>query len=110
VRLPTSIERETIWRYVVRKLNCTIHYFHVLGVLTALLSEMLKDLKNGKYIRIHNLGCLKLRKTKPRRHWHVKTRTVVLSRGYKKLHFRLAKQLKKRLREELDLDKTFGDI
>jgi nucleoid DNA-binding protein len=107
--IPISITKEVLWQYVNIKINRLFSTFHVFSVITILITEMIKELKDGKEIKIHNLGTLSLVKTKPRMHCDItKGNAPSLSKGYKKLKFRLTPRIKKKLRRELDLDKTYG--
>ena len=104
-----SISKRSLWRYINRKIRRVIHHYHVFGVITILFDEILKDLKSGKEIKIFNFGTLVLKKTKPRRHYDLIHKQVVLSKSYKILRFSLAPQIRKKICDNLDLDKTFKD-
>ena|SRR5579885_1892624 len=107
--IPTNVTKRVFWRYVNIKIKRIIHHYHVFAVISILFEEMLKDLKEGKEIKIFNLGSLWLKETKPRWYHDVNKRQVVLSKSNRILKFRLARKLKKRLIESLDIDKTFKD-
>jgi nucleoid DNA-binding protein len=107
--IPTNVSKRVFWRYVNLKIKRIIHHYHVFSVISILFEEMLKDLKQGKEIKIFNLGTLYLKETKPRLYHDVNKRQVVLSDKHKILKFRLTPKLKKRLSESLDIDKTFKD-
>lgn len=101
-----SVNKRTLWRYVNRKMHRLIHHYHVFAIITILFEEMIKDLISGKEIRIFNFGTLSLKNMKPRRYHDVTQRRVVLSKGHRILRFTLAPQIRKKLCERLDLDKT----
>jgi len=107
--IPLNVTKRGFWRYVNIKIKRTIHHYHVFAVISILFEEILKDLKQGKEIKIFNLGSLLLQKTKPRLYHDVIKKQVVLSESRKILKFRLARKLKKRLTRNLDIDKTFKD-
>jgi nucleoid DNA-binding protein len=92
-----------------KKINRIIHHYHVFSVITILFDEMLKDLVAGKDIKIFNFGVLSLRKMQPRRYHDVNQRRVVLSKGHRILRFTLSPQIRKKICDRLDLDKTFRD-
>lgn len=94
-----------LWRYVNIKINRIIHHYHVLGVITILFDEMLKDLKRNKKIKIHNFGLLQLKEMKPRRYHDVRFNKVLLSEGHNILRFTLFSPLKKKLCSLLDMNK-----
>lgn|SRR5574339_69400 len=108
-KIPTNVSKRTFWRYVNVKIKRIIHHYHVFAVISILFEEMLKDLKQGKEVKIFNLGTLYLKETKPRWYHDVNKRQVVLSGKNKILKFKLAPKLKKRLSESVDIDKTFKD-
>jgi len=107
--IPTSISKRFFWRYVNKKINRLVNHLHVTSVIAILFEEMLIDLKNGKDIKIHNLGTLSLPKMKPRKYHDVRFNQVMYSEGRHVLRFTLAPVIHKKLRSLLDLDKTFKD-
>ena len=108
--MSTSISRRNLWRYVNRKIKRIIHHYHVNAVITILFEEMLKDLVQGKEIKIANFGTLLLKKTKPRKHHNVLLRQMVVAPGRRLMRFFLTKKIHRKLIEFLDLDKSgFGE-
>lgn len=103
---PTSISKRVLWRYINQKIKHVINHYHVLGIMSILFDEILKDLKSGKTIKIFNFGSLSLEETKPRRYFDVRYQQVMQSDGHKILRFVLASKLNKKLRKHLDLDRT----
>jgi nucleoid DNA-binding protein len=107
--LPDSISKRTLWRYVNQKIKRSIHHYHVFSVITILFEEMLEDLKNGKKIKIFHFGKLSLKNTQPRHYFDFRFQKVVKSeRGYRIMRFILSKEIRKRLRFLIDMQKTFG--
>lgn len=104
-----SISKRDLWRYVNRKTKRLIHRHHVLAVISALFEEMIKDLKEGKPIKVANLGTIVLQPTKPRWYHHVTLHKMVLSPGYRVMRFILSKPVHKKIVSMLDLDKTLRD-
>jgi len=105
-----KVSKRDLWRYVNRKIKRIIHYYHVFAIITILFEEMIKDLKQGKVIKVSNLGTITLQPTKPRWYHNVKLRQMVLSPGYRVMRFVLAPTIHKKLIEFLDLDRTLkGD-
>ena len=109
INCPDNITKRSLWRYVNKKINRTIHHYHVFGVITILFEEIIKDLKQGKDINIFNLGILSLSETKSRKYYDVRYQQVMQSKGYRILKFKLAAPIHKKLRKLLDIDKTFID-
>lgn len=107
--IPVNVTKRIFWRYVNLKIKRVIHHYHVFSVISILFEEMLKDLNQGKEIKIFNLGSLILKDTKPRLYHDVNKKQVVLSKKHRILRFKLARKLKKRLTGNLDIDKTFKD-
>lgn len=104
-----SISRRSLWRFVNQKINRLVHHYHVASIIDILFQEIIKDLKAGKSIKVFNFGTLTLQKTKPRRYHNVVHRQVMLSKGYRILKFTLAPQIRKKLCDHLDIDKTLKD-
>lgn len=104
-----SVSKRDLWRFVNNKIKHLIHHYHVFAVITILFEEMIKDLKQGKSIRVVNLGTISLFTTKSRWHHHVNLRRMVLSPGHRVLRFVLTPTIHKKLVEFLDLDKTLKD-
>ncbi len=97
-----SINKRDLWRFVNKKINRRLHHYHVFSVITILFEEMLKDLKNGKPIKIFNFGTLVLKRTKPRKYFDVNHKRVMLSKGHRILRFTLSPIIKKKLCRQLD--------
>lgn len=104
-----SISKRDLWRYVNRKIRRLVHRYHVFAVISILFEEMVKDLQQGKSIKIINLGTLTLKPTKPRWYHHIRLRQMVLSPGHRIMRFTLAPTIHKKLVKLLDLDKTLKD-
>lgn len=100
-----SISKRNLWHYVNRKIKRLIHHYHVFSVISILFEEMIKDLKNGKEIKIVNLGTLMLKDMPPRKYHDVRYHRVMESPGHRIMRMFLAKQIRKKLCDSLDLDK-----
>jgi len=74
-------------------------------VISILFEEMVRDLKAGKEIKIVNLGTLVLKDTPPRKYHDVRFQQVMESPGHRVMRLFLAKPIRKKLCESLDLDK-----
>ena len=94
--------KRQLWVYIIRDLNHFVHNLHIFTVISILIDEILKDLKDGKEIRIVNFGVLKIEKTKPKKFKDVKTGKIEMSKGNNKLIFRLSRHLKKFVVEKKD--------
>ncbi len=100
-----SISKRGLWQYVNRKIKRLIHHYHVFSVISILFEEMIKDLKNGKEIKIVNLGTLVLKDMPPRRYHDVRFHRIMESPGHRIMRLFLTKQIRKKLCDSLDLDK-----
>lgn len=105
--IPNSISKRFLWRYVNKKINRSVHHLQVLSVITILFEELIKDLKNGKTVKIHNLGSISLDNLAPKKYFDIVHKEVRILGVRKSLKFFLSTGLKKKLCHELDLDKTF---
>lgn len=103
--MPLNISKRDLWHYVNRKIKRLIHHYHVFSVISLLFEEMLRDLKAGKEIKIVNLGTLVLKDTPPRKYHDVRFHRVMESSGHRVMRLFLAKSIRKKLCESLDLDK-----
>lgn len=100
-----SVSKRDLWHYVNRKIKRLIHHYHVFSVISILFDEMIKDLKAGKEIKIANLGTLVLKDTPPRRYHDVRYQRIMESPGHRVMRLFLAKNIRKKLIEFLDLDR-----
>lgn len=100
-----SVSKRDLWHYVNRKIKRLIHHYHVFSVISILFDEMIKDLKAGKEIKIVNLGTLVLKDTPPRRYHDVRFHKMMESTGHRVMRLFLAKPIRKKLCEFLDLDR-----
>lgn len=108
--LPTSIDKRLLWKYINKKFRGIIHHYHVLAVITILFDEMIKDLNRGKEIKIFNFGTLILKQMKPRLYHNVNLKQIMYSQGFKTLRFVLSPKIKRKLINNLDIEKTLkGD-
>lgn len=104
-----SISKRDLWHYVNRKIKRLIHHYHVFSVISILFEEMIRDLKDGKEIKITNLGTLVLKDTPPRKYHDVRFRRMMESPGHRVMRLFLAKTIRKKLCDSLDLDKKMKD-
>jgi nucleoid DNA-binding protein len=104
-----SISKRDLWHYVNRKIKRLIHHYHVFSVISLLFEEMLQDLRDGKEIKIANLGTLVLKDTPPRKYHDVRFRRVMQSPGHRVMRLFLARPIRKKLCDSLDLDKKMKD-
>lgn len=107
--IPTNVSKRNLWRYVNQRIKRIIHHYHVFGVISILFEEILKDLKQGKEIKIFNFGTISLRETKPRWYHDINQKKLVLSSKHRILRFALAPKIRKKLCAHLDIDATFKD-
>jgi nucleoid DNA-binding protein len=100
-----SVSKRDLWHYVNRKIKRLLHHYHVFSIISILFEEMIKDLQAGKEIRITNLGTLMLKDTPPRMYHDVRFRQIMQSPGHRVMRLFLAKSIRKKLCDSLDLDK-----
>ena len=104
--LPLNVDKRTLWQFINRKFRGVIHHYHVLAVITILFEEMISDLKQGKSIEIFNLGTISLKQMKSRKYHNVRHRQMMFAPGRKVLRFSLSNKIRKKLCDNLDIDKT----
>ena len=107
--MPVNISKRDLWHYVNRKIKRLIHHYHVFSVISILFEEMVRDLKAGKEIKIVNLGTLILKDTPPRKYHDVRFHRVMESSGHRVMRLFLAKPIRKKMCDSLDLDKKLKD-
>lgn len=100
----TNISKRDLWHYVNRKIKRSIHSYHVFSIISILFEEMVKDLQDGKEIKIGNFGTFILKKMKPRKYHHLVLRKIMESPGHRVMRFFLAPKISKKLCSSLDLD------
>lgn len=104
-KLPATIDKRRFWRYINPKLKGSINYNHVFSVIVILFDEMVKDLKEGKKIRITNFGTIYLQQNNPRKYFNVTTQRVMQAEGNKILKFAITPRIVQKIRSLLDMDK-----
>lgn len=104
-----SISKRNLWHYVNRKIKRLIHHYHVFSVISILFDEMIQDLKDGKEIKIANFGTIVLKDTPPRKYHDVRFRKMMESPGHRIMRLFLAKPIRKKLCDALDLDKEIKE-
>lgn len=104
-----SISKRDLWHYVNRKIKRLIHHYHVFSIISILFEEMIRDLRDGKEIKVTNLGTFVLKDMPPRKYHDVRLRKVMQSPGHRVMRLFLAKPIRKKLCESLDLDKELKD-
>jgi nucleoid DNA-binding protein len=105
----TSVSKRDLWHYVNRKIKRLIHHYHVFAVISILFEELVRDLRAGKEVKIVNLGTFLLKEMPPRRYHDVRFHQMMQSPGYRVMRLFLAKPIRKKLCESLDLDNEFKD-
>ena len=99
-----NVSKRDLWHYVNRKIKRLIHHYHVFAVISILFDEMTQDLKDGKEIKIANLGVLILKNMPARKYHDVRFKRVMESPGHRVLRLFLSKVIRKKLCTALDLD------
>ncbi len=100
------INKKKLWRLVNISLNRTIEAPHVFAVINILFEELLKDFKEGKELKIHNFGTLKLTLNEVQRSFNVVKQTVTYGKPSKMFKFKMGKHIKNKIVEQLD---KFGE-
>ena len=96
------ITKRSLWRYVNLKIKRSIHHYHVFGIITILLDEIIKDLKSGKSVKIINFGDFILRKLPPRKYHNVREKMVKTSSSHNILKFNISKKIRDKMKEYLE--------
>lgn len=106
--LPRNITQSILVKYLSYKLGNVLDTSHIHPILSILLEEIHKSIKEDKELHIYNFGTLFLGPNPPRRVRNRITGEFKMSSGEKILRFKLTQSLKKIIRQFLDVDKTFG--
>lgn len=77
-------------------------------MISILFEEMLKDLLAEKEIKIFNFGTLVLKKTKSKKYYDVRFQKIMTAPAGKLMKFTIAKKIRNKLCNNLDIDKTFN--
>lgn len=102
-----NISKRCLWRLINKKIKRLIHNYHVFSIISILFEEIIKDLIDGKSIKIHNFGILELVKTKPKKYHDVRFKKIMQSNGNMIMKFNLTRKIKKKLCAHIDINKTF---
>jgi nucleoid DNA-binding protein len=97
-----KVNKRKLWRFISRDVKHFVHNLHIFAVISILVDEILKDLKEGKEIKIVNFGTLKIEKTKPKKFRNIKTAKFEISKPKNKLKLKLSRRLKKFVAEKKD--------
>lgn len=100
------INKKKLWRLINKSINRSIEAPHVFAVINILFEELLKDFKEGKELKIHNFGLMKLTLNEVQRSFNVIKQTVTLGKPSKMFKFKMGKQIKNKIVEHLD---KFGE-
>lgn len=103
----TNISKRCLWRLINKKIKRLIHNYHVFSIISILFEEIIKDLIDGKSLKIHNFGTLELVKTKSRKYHDVRFKKIMQSNGHMIMKFSLARKIKKKMCANLDINRTF---
>jgi len=104
-----KLSKRDLWRYVNRRIKRLVHHYHVFSVISILFDEIIKDLKQGKSVKIHNFGTLSLQKTNPRWYHNVRKQAMQQSESHYVLRLFLAPAIRKKLCDDVVLDKPSED-
>jgi len=104
-----SVSKRDLCRYVNLKIKRLLHHYHVAAVISILFEEIVKDLRAGKIIKIANFGTLVLKETPARKYHDVRFRQMMESPSHRIMRLFLAKPIRKKLCDSLDLDKKLKD-
>ena len=105
----TNISKRDLWRYVNKKINRSIHYYHVFSIISILFEEMVNELIKNKEIKIFNFGTFTLKKTNPKKYYDVRYQKVMQAPSYQLLKFNISKKIRNKICNNLDIARTFGD-
>ncbi len=104
-----SIDKRTLWRFVNKKIQRSIHHYHVFSVITILFDELINDLKAGKSVKVFNFGSILLKDLNGRKYYDIHKKEIVMSKRHKIIRFILDKKIHKKLINLLDFNKTFNN-
>lgn len=96
-QIPSNISKRIFWRFINLKIERIINAYHVFAIINILFDELVKDLKSGKEIKIHNFGSLLLKTTNPRRYFDVFQQKVCLGKSNRILQLFLTKKLRNKI-------------
>jgi nucleoid DNA-binding protein len=109
-KVPDIISKKLLWTYVAHKINHSLHTSHIISITAILFDELIKDLKLGKEINIHNFGSFRVSARAPQRYFDWFKKEVLITKGGKNLlSFTLTSKLIELIKNNLHLDKTFSD-
>ena len=89
--------KSTLWVLITKKINYSVHRLHVRTIVRILIEELIKDLKQGKEIKIINFGIFKLKDLKPKKIRSVSTKKIKFVKRTKSLRLKLTRTISKYL-------------
>lgn len=104
-----NVNKKKFLTYISKKIKKSVNYLYILSVVSTLFEEIVEDLKNGKELKIHNFGILRLKKLKSKKYHNVAFRKMKIAPETKALKFILFKKIRKNLCKLIDIDATFKD-
>ncbi len=101
-----SIDRRMLAKHIAKQIN--LDFKHVESVLSILIDEISKDIKNKGVIKIGNFGEIFMRFLGGRKRFNVATKEFSKSKDSSAIHFFIFKKMSKFIIKHLDLEKTYG--
>lgn len=92
-----SHNKHSLWIMITKKIDHGVHRLHVASVVSILIDEMIKELKRGGSINIHNFGTFVLNDLKPKKIRSIHTNQIKFAKRTKALRFKLTRKIKRYL-------------
>lgn len=88
-----KIKKSELVQAISKKMEHSIHQFHILSVINIFIEEMLADLKSGKSIKVFNFGTFDLTTLKPKTVKSIYSGKTIIVEKTKALRFKLFRKI-----------------
>ena len=95
--LNNQVDKRFLLRKIFKDLGEEISIFHLTSIVNLLFEEISISIKKNNKIEIGNFGTLSLVEISPRKHINIVSKKMEISKGSKKMKFKLSNKLKKKL-------------
>ena|SRR5208282_3864256 len=98
--------KKQLWLLIVKTLNHNVHNAHILSIINILIDELVKELMDGKDIRIVNFGTFYIKTIKPKQIKNISSGNITTTKETSAIRFRLSRTLARELEKDIEEDRV----